>query len=247
MSAMARTVETPITYTWKCSRCRKCNVISTLIRVKKEKRRKRIVSTNGPSVAPGIPEDLLGKRGHYAVYRTLGLNHACKWCGYKEVWAVPNLNWINNLIFSVFCIFLAVPAAVALIVGIVMLFNGDWGVFLYSGGVMLLLFLLASIVDKAEDHYSRKKDLLMSNLPITAFPTLVINGSPVANGMEFAEDYYSVDYPPGYVPPDTDEGTESSKTAQADDTHSFCSYCGAIITENGAKFCWKCGHSLQQH
>ncbi len=244
---MARTVETPITYTWKCSRCGRGNMISTLIRVKKEKRRKRISPAVAQTVTPDIPEDLLGKRGHYAVYRTLGLNHACKWCGYKEVWAVPNLNWINNLVFCVFCIFVAVPAAGALIAGIVMLFQGDWSTLLYSSGIMLLLFLLASAVDKAEDHYSRKKDLLMSNLPITAFPTLVVNGRPVANAAEFAGDYYSVDHPPEYTPPDADGGTESSKTAQADDTHSFCSYCGEIITENGAKFCWKCGHSLQQH
>ncbi len=243
---MARTVETPITYTWKCSRCGKVNLVSTLIKVKKKKpsRGRRDASVPTGTDASGIPEDLFGKRGHYAVYRTLGLNHACKWCGYKEGWAAPNLNWINNLFLFLFCVFLFLPAAGALILGIVSLFEGDLGSFPSFVWPILLLFLLASAVDKAEDRYVRKKDLLMSNLPVTAFPTLVIDGRPVANADEFSEDH-SVNRPPEHTPQGFAEGTR--KAASADNSNSFCSNCGALITEDSAKFCSNCGHSLQQH
>ena len=241
----------PITYSWKCSKCGRINTVSTQLKTsgsssargtsKKHQHARNLAEGQANYLMSTSLIYLSGVPGKYSDYRSMGLNHSCKECGYKEVWAVPNLSWINYLVLRI-----ALPAIFLLGFILIIAFfsclkTGDWSDFFPYVGIEALLVFFLWIASKMDDNYNQKKDNILNNLPIASFPVLVIDGVPVANTDSLL--YNSSIIAPSQ-PKDVKTGLsgDTASSPQIITTQTLCPNCGATNHEADALFCWRCGH-----
>lgn len=185
----------PITYQWKCSKCGEINRVSTTVHttgesfsfgIKVDTESQNYASSQAQGKMTGALRVLCGERGSYSSYRRIGLNSACKKCGYKEYWAVRQYDGPPKFIISlgIFALFGCVLTAGFSV--LLLLFGSggtgsNWTPLICSlviAGLIIGLYFLVRLLNDQDEIEMNKK---IGELPFSSLPVLVIDDVPVVD------------------------------------------------------------------